>query len=232
MSELHDRGFTFVTLPPADDDVLSSYDDLELDPYMAHGTRYKRFSQYRLSLSADAGWQFELLPHRAYAAYKKFNNVAGGFLREYTPIAVDFVSAIKAVVDKERFLDETFDWQINVHQNRSKATFDKSAELTPEGIHQDGRTFVIIWVLNRHNVRGGEMRLWPAKDAAEPMWRGTLGAGEAVLLDDKRVFHDVTPIEPHGSETGTRDILIVSFSPWDERWYGEEHERAVLSDAV
>ncbi|MFI9402930.1 2OG-Fe dioxygenase family protein [Nocardia sp. NPDC052316] len=229
MSELQERGFKFVALPPIGADVLASYEEIELDPYMAHGTRYKRFSQYRLTYSGDEGWQFELLPHRAYSAFKKFNNVAGGILREYTPIAVDFVSTIKHIVDQERFLDQTVDWQINVHQNRSKTTTDKSAELTPEGIHQDGHEFVIISILSRNNVRGGEMRLWPAKDA-DPIWRGTLAAGDAVILDDQRVYHDVTPIEPDGSTTGTRDILIVSFSRWDERWYGEEHEQAVLSD--
>lgn len=229
-TDLNRNGFALIALPPISSSILDSYEDIELDPYMAHGTRYKRFSQYRLHHAHEGGWNFELLPHRAYSAFKKFNHIAGGILREYRPIAVDFVPTIKHIVDTHSFLDTSVDWQINVHQNRSKTTPETPADLTPEGIHQDGHEYVIISVLKRTNVTGGEMRLWPSPDQT-PVWRGTLSAGDAAILDDRRLFHDVTPVTPASGDAGTRDILIVSFSRWDDRWYGEQHEKAVLADA-
>ena len=36
-------------LPEIDDEILASYEQLPHDPYMGNGTRYKRFSQYRLT---------------------------------------------------------------------------------------------------------------------------------------------------------------------------------------
>ena len=224
-----DPGYIFIDLPPISPEILASYDQVPIDPYMAHQTRYKRFSQYRLTLDPDDGWQFSMLPHRAYSAFKKFNPVAGGILREYLPIEVDFQPIIKTVVDGPLPLDESVDWQINVHQNRSVTTLDNVAPLTPEGIHQDGHEYVMISILRRENVRGGETRLWRSPDAAEPIWRGTMQPGQAVLLDDRAVWHDVTEIVPDVGEVGRRDILIVSFSRWQERWYGEEHEAAVLA---
>ncbi|MCM6778781.1 2OG-Fe dioxygenase family protein [Nocardia sp. CDC159] len=227
------EGFKLVDLPPVGEDILRSYHEVELDPYIASGTRYKRFSQYRLTHTSDHGWEFELLPHRAYTAFKKFNPVAGGMLREYQPISVDFRPLVKAVLDEHDFLDPSVDWQINVHQNRSVTTHEKPAPLTPEGKHQDGHEFVMISVLNRTNVVGGQMRLWRDPQDTQPLWEGTLQPGDAALLDDRAVYHDVTDIVPGPEgDTGSRDILIVSFSRWDEKWYGDEHDQAVLSEAA
>ncbi|MEU8901363.1 2OG-Fe dioxygenase family protein [Nocardia sp. NPDC048505] len=232
METLAREGFKLIELPPVPQDVLRSYEKVELDPYIAGGTRYKRFSQYRLSSDPVAGWQFQLLPHRAYSAYKKFNPVAGGMLREYQPIAVDFRPIIKSVLDEHDFLDRTVDWQINVHQNRSVAAKNAAASLTPEGKHQDGHEFVMIAVLARTDVEGGRMRLWRAPADTEPVWQGTLQPGDAALLDDRALYHDVTDIVAGpGVDAGSRDILIVSFSRWAEKWYGEEHDRAVLTES-
>lgn len=222
-----DPGFVLIDLPPIPPEVLESYHHVELDPYMGNQTRYKRFSQYKMTFDERDGWGFELLPPRAYTAFKQFNPVAGGIRRHYQPISVDFTPVVKVVSDGPLPLDDDEDWQINVHQNRSRAFADKPGQLTPEGVHQDGHEYVMIAVLARHNVKGGEMRLWrPNQD--EPFWRGTLRPGQAALLDDRAILHDVTDLQPDG-EDAYRDILIVSFSRWQEKWYGEEHDSAVLA---
>lgn len=225
---LKSDGFLLIALPPVPAEVLDSYDDVPLDEYMAHGTRYKRFSQYKLT-PRDGGWDFELLPHRDYTAFRKFNPVAGGIRRVYEPLKADFLPLVRVAIAGLE-LDDSEVWQINVHQNRSRATTEKPGELTPEGVHQDGHEFVLIAILRRHNVVGGESRLWRGLDAPEPFWRDTLQPGQALLLDDRAIAHDVTDILPADGTEGYRDILITSFSRWRERWYGEEHDSAVLSD--
>lgn len=225
---LNSDHYTIIDMPPVSAETLASYDRCPLDAYMGNGTRHKRFSQYRLFHDADNGWKFELLPRRAYTTYTKFNAVAGGIRREYQSVEADFSELIKAAA--EAFpLDKSEDWQINVHQNRTNATADKPGPLTPEGVHRDGHEYVMIAVLRRHNVDGAETRLW--HDGADaPFWRGTLEPGQAILLDDRAIAHDVTDVVSADDSPGHRDILIVAFSRWREKWYGDEHDAAALSD--
>ncbi|MEU9996200.1 2OG-Fe dioxygenase family protein [Streptomyces sp. NPDC048370] len=220
--------FTVIDLPDVSADILPSYDDCPVDEYMGNGTRFKRFSQYRLRPQGEDAWSFERLAHRDYTTYKKFNSVGGGIRRVYEPIKVDFTPLIEHGV-RELGLDRSEDWQINVHQNRTRADGGKPGPLTPEGVHHDGHEFVMIAILNKVNVGGGQTRLWnPGAD--EPFWTGTLEPGQAVLLDDRALAHDVTDVLSGDGGPGHRDIVIIAFSRWAEKWYGEEHDAAALSE--
>jgi hypothetical protein len=218
---LNEQGFTVIDLPAASPEILDSYEDLPVDDYMGNGT------QYRLSHSDTEGWQFELLPHRDYTAFKKFNPVGGGIRRVYQPVKVDLTPMIRLGI--ENFpLDPGTDWQINLHQNRTVADGQRNGPLTPEGVHHDGHEYVMIAILRRNNVGGGETRLWnPGEDS--PFWEGTLVPGQAVLLDDKAIAHDVTDVTSADGGRGNRDIFIVAFSRWTEKWYGAEHDEAALT---
>jgi hypothetical protein len=221
-------GFDIIDLPPIPRDVLDSYDNVPLDIYMGNQTRYKRFSQYRLDYVGD-DWKFELLPHRPYGQSRQFNTVAGGIMREYEPTEADFVPFVRAAMAGLPLDKGGEPWQINIHQNRSRAAADKPGLITPEGVHKDGHDYVMIMVLRRHNVIGGEMRLWQDLNAPEPFWEGTVQAGQVALLDDRAVAHDVTDLLPAGPGPAYRDIAIVAFSTWQERWYGEEFDQSVLN---
>jgi hypothetical protein len=228
MTTLH-TGFKLVDLPAVAPALLDSYANLPVDDYMGGGTRFKRFSQYRLSPVGQEDWRFDLLPHRAYTAFKEFNPVGGGMRREYLPVEVDFTPLI-AVGVAALGLDRAESWQLNVHQNRTVADAGTPGPLTPEGVHHDGHEFVMIAVLRRHNVGGALTRLWKP-GATEPFWTGTLGDGQAVLLDDKSIAHDVTDVVSADGGRGHRDIVIVAFSRWREKWYGDDHDAAALAGA-
>lgn len=221
-------GFTLIDLPEIPAEIIDSYDDCPVDEFMGNGTRYKRFAQYRLTPAptADKGWLFERLPHREYTAFKKFNPVGGGIRRPYEPIKADFTPLIELGAD-ELGLDRSEDWQINVHQNRSRAEIDRPAPLTPEGVHHDGHEFVMIAVLRKVNVAGAQTRLWKP-DADAPFWQGVLGERQAVLLDDRAIAHDVTEVLSTDGGSAHRDIVIVAFSRWKDKWYGDEHDKAAL----
>jgi len=224
---LNEQGFALIDLPPVDEQILDSYENCPVDDYMGHGTRFKRFAQYRLS-PRGSSWSFQRLEHRDYTAFKKFNPVGGGMKRSYLPIEADFTPLIEQGIAGLE-LDAGEDWQINVHQNRSRADDSTAAPLTPEGVHHDGHEFVMIAVLRKVNVAGAETRLW-LDGASEPFWTGILEPGQAVLLDDRAIAHDVTDVRSANGGPAHRDILIVAFSRWREKWYGEEHDQAVLAD--
>ncbi|MFL6130632.1 MAG: 2OG-Fe dioxygenase family protein [Mycobacteriales bacterium] len=225
---LNEQGYAVLELPAAPPELLDTYDDLPVDAYMGGGTRYKRFSQYKLSWSAEAGWALEVLPHRDYTTYKKFNPVGGGIRRVYQPLKADFSDYVRAAADGFP-LSRSEAWQINVHQNRTRATADRPGPLTPEGVHKDGHEYVLIAVLRRVNVAGAETRLWQP-DAEAPFWSGVLDAGRAVLIDDQAIAHDVTDVRSADGGPAYRDIVIVAFSRWQERWYGDEHDAAALAE--
>jgi hypothetical protein len=225
---LNPQGFALIDLPPIPDKILESYDTCPVDEYMGHGTRYKRFAQYRLTPDAGDSWQFERLEHRDYTAFKKFNPVGGGIRRTYEPIEVDFTPVISFGAT-QLGLDRSEDWQVNVHQNRSRAESSAPAPLTPEGVHHDGHEYVMIAVLRKVNVGGALTRLWrPGED--EPFWTGTLEPGQGVLLDDRAIAHDVTDVLSAQGGPAHRDIVIVAFSRWKEKWYGDEHDQAALEE--
>jgi len=222
---INQDGFSIVDLGEIPADVIDSFSRLALDQYMGGGNRYRRFSQYKM-IASDKGWDFELLAHRPYMTFSKYNPVAGGIQRFYEPIEVDFKPFIERGA-KDIALDETQEWQINVHQYRVIVNAQLKGVTVPEGRHRDGHSFVMIGVVTRKDISGAEMSLYRNARDTEPFYTGTLLEGQAVLLDDQNMFHDVTEIIPVNEE-GYRDIFVVAFSPWTDRWHGDEFEKKVI----
>jgi len=222
---LNDRGFAIIDLPTPSDDLLKSYGDLRFDEYMGDN-RYRRFAQYRMYRSGDT-WEFERLPLRPYVTFSKYNPVAGGIRRHYEPIEADFSPQMRAGAEGVPLATDQ-DWQVNVHQFRIVVNKEVQGVVVPEGPHSDGRDFVLIAVLGRHQVTGAEMTLMP-HGGGEPFFRTTLQVGQGALLADREMFHDVTEIEPTSAE-GYRDTLIATWVPWSDKWYGDEFEERAIAE--
>jgi hypothetical protein len=221
---LNDQGFAIIHMPPADDKLLSSFTNLAPDIYIGNNNRSRRFSQYKMSFK-NGGWNFELLPHRPYMTFSMYNKAAGGIKRYYEPLEVDFTAQIEAGA-KAIPLPTDDEWQINVHQYRVVVKPGLAGVTVPEGPHKDGHEYVMIAVLKRGGITGAEMSLLPLGGEGEPFFKATLQEGEAALLDDRRMFHYVTEIEPIETE-GHRDIFVIAFSRWADRWHGEAFEKKV-----
>ena len=87
------------------------------------------------------------------------------------------------------------------------------ARPTPEGAHRDGVDFVAVFLIDRVRVKGGETRVFEA-DGPNGQ-RFTLSEPWSVLLlDDARVIHESTPIQPVG-EGGYRDTLVLTYRRGD-----------------
>lgn len=227
---LNEKGYTLVTLPPAEPELLETFGDLAFDPYCGGKQRYRRFDQYRIRFE-EGRWKLTLLPHRPFIQSKKYNKFAGGMLREFEPLKIDpsvYVDACAKAIP----LPTDLEWQINVHQCRVIARPDVPGVSVPEGPHQDGHEYTAILVFKRHGIGGAVTSLSPVGDP-EPFFTTVIPENHALVFNDEEMFHYTTDLEPLNG-AGHRDLWMVVFDRWEdarseENWrYGEHYERTAL----
>ena len=98
-----------------------------------------------------------------------------------------------------------------MHQFRIEARPGEAGQPTPEGLHRDGVDWVLVLMVRRENVKSGETTIY---DLAErPLGSFTLTQPlDAALVDDSRVYHGVTAVEPvDPARPAYRDVLVVTF---------------------
>jgi hypothetical protein len=190
--------------------LQSSWDDLPPDQYLKDGGRYRR----RRHASAQViGDQVLTMPHRAHWQPLSYNALHGGMQRWFDPVA-PVTLAQTAWPALLRWLGKVASaaqgaqtWFTEAHQFRIDTT-DGIGRPTPEGAHRDGVNWVAVFLVARHGVKGGETRVF---DVDSPRGqRFTLTEPwSLLLLDDTRVIHETTPIQPELAG-GWRDTLVVT----------------------
>ena len=81
---------------------------------------------------------------------------------------------------------------------------------TPEGAHRDGVDLVAVLLIGRRGVKGGETRVFDA-DGPSGLRFTMTEPWTTLLLDDARVIHETTPIQPLAADGGGhRDTLVVT----------------------
>ena len=199
-------------VPLANLQSLSQYwEGLPRDPYLKDGGRYR----FRRHASFEIQNQkLNLVPHRAHWQSLDYNALHGGFERWFEPMRQDIVAhpMWQALLTRIGTLLAAIKpvpaWFIEAHQFRVD-TAGGIGRPTPEGAHRDGVDFVAVLMLERHGIKGGETRVF---EADGPLGvRFTLSEPwSMMLLDDERVIHESTPIQPLG-EHGWRDTLVLTF---------------------
>ncbi len=156
-------------------------------------------------------------PHRAHWQPLDYNALHGGIKRWFDPMepavagSAAFIDLIVALGRLFAEVRPTPRWHVESHQFRID-TAGGVGRPTPEGAHRDGVDFVVVMLVARHAVKGGETRVFDANGPhglrfvmQEPL--------TALLLDDARVIHETTPILPVGNEAGAgyRDTLVLTY---------------------
>lgn len=229
---IHAEGFAFVegdAMRPliAQHGVLSdwetfadSWNTLELDRYMADGGRYRR--RRHALFTVEATGAIERQPHQAHYQSITYNPLHGGIARWFAPMtaASGESPSLRAVLSTchalfGRLAPATPRWHVEVHQFRIEARTGESGRPTPEGLHRDGVDYVLVLLVDRRNIASGTTSVH-ALDG-EALGQFTLTRPfDAALVDDARVAHGVTPVEPMDpSVPAFRDVLVVTFV--DER---------------
>jgi hypothetical protein len=188
------------------------WSDLPPDPHLRDGGRYRH---RRHSCFIVSGSRVEQVPHRAHWQPLAYNALHGGLHRWFEPMAPDMIShpawtaILRALTRQAATLHGPRRWFIEGHPFRID-TNDGIGRPTPEGAHRDGVDLVAVFVLERHNIKGGETRVFEA-DGPSGL-RFTLSQPwSLILLDDHRVVHESTPIQPIDPDrAGWRDTLVIT----------------------
>jgi len=191
--------------------LRASWDDLPADAYLRDGGRYRR---RRHACFVVDGPQLQAVPHRAHWQPAEYNALHGGLERWFDPMSPAVLSSpawqrlLLALGTCCSELKGVRPWYVEAHQFRIDTT-DGIGRPTPEGAHRDGVDFVAVILVDRQGVKGGETRVF---DAQGPQGlRFTLTEPwSMLLLDDERVVHETTPIQPV-AEKGHRDTLVLTF---------------------
>ena len=218
---LRERGFA--VLAPADVAALCdvplaalhalepSWDQLAADEYLRDGGRYRQRRHACFVVDDDA---ITRAPHRAHWQPVEYNALHGGMHRWFEPVTHDVVASpawhalLQGLGRVFSALKPVPRWFVEAHQFRID-TAGGLGRPTPEGAHRDGVDFVAVFLVARAGIKGGETRVFAA-DGPDGQ-RFTLEAPWSVLLlDDARVIHESTPIQPLAGH-GHRDTLVLTY---------------------
>jgi hypothetical protein len=196
----------------------ASWNDLELDRYMADGGRYRRRRHAVYAATADGA--IDRAPHQPHYQSRDYNALNGGIARWFEPVdtAIGSGATMNTILGFSRTLFESLagprEWHVEVHQFRIEARHDEKGQPTPEGIHRDGVDYVLVLLVDRQNIASGTTTVHRL-DGCE-LGSFTLASPlDAALLDDSRVAHGVTAIEPVDRDRPAyRDVLVVT---WRDR---------------
>ena len=190
-----------------------SWDRLPPDRYLKDGGRY-RARRHSGFVHEPGSGSLVQSPHRAHWQPLDYNALHGGIERMFEPIEpaiagdAEWRRLLAALGTLFARIAAVERWFIEAHQFRIDTT-DGVGRPTPEGAHRDGVDFVAVILVARHHVRGGESRVFEAdgprgiRFVMDEPW-------SAVLLDDARVVHEATPIQPDGPDAH-RDTLVLTY---------------------
>ena len=229
VAPMEQDGYAFVRAPEmrADLEALgladwpgfaAAWDRLGLDTYMADGGRYRKRRHAAFAASADG---LRRKPHQPHYQSRDYNALNGGIARWFEPMedALTEHPALRAILRGCQLLFTTLTpeavrpqvWHVELHQFRIEAQAGREGRPTPEGLHRDGVDWVLVLLVARENIASGQTTIHDLQQ--RPLGSFTLTEPlDAALVDDGRVYHGVTPVEPlDPALPAHRDVLVVTF---------------------
>jgi hypothetical protein len=199
----------------ADLQALTPYwDDLPPDNWLKDGGHYRRRRHACFVLDGET---LEQAPHRAHWQPVEYNALHGGLQRLFEPMD-GTMAALPAWGRLLRWLGRVTSelkgaqpWYIEAHPFRIDTT-DGIGRPTPEGAHRDGVDLVAVFLVQRRGVKGGETRVF-ATDGPQGQRFTLVEPWSLLLLDDARVIHETTPIQPSATSPDApahRDTLVLT----------------------
>jgi hypothetical protein len=220
-SALAQQGFAL--LPAADVAALSespsaalealrpSWNQLAIDTYLKDGGKYRkrRHASYVIDGTTSVLTQ---APHRAHWQPVEYNALHGGMQRWFEPIedatqTPAWNGLLLWMAELGNQLRGKQTWFSEAHQFRID-TEGGIGRPTPEGAHRDGVDLVAVFLVAREGVKGGETRVFDA-DGPNGVRFTLTEPWSVLLLDDAKVVHETTPIQPT-SENAFRDTLVIT----------------------
>ena len=191
--------------------LRASWGRLVTDAYLRDGGRYRRRRHSCYVLNAEV---LEPCARRAHWQPLEYNALHGGLERWFEPVENEVANSrawhqiLLGLGRVASQLRGPQTWFVEAHQFRID-TLDGIGRPTPEGAHRDGVDLVAVLLVERHLVKGGETRVFDARGRTGQ--RFTMSQPwTTLLLDDARVIHESTPIQPL-APGGYRDTLVLTY---------------------
>ncbi len=188
------------------------WNDLPADPHLKDGGRYRRRRHGSMVVGPDG---VQPVPRRAHWQPVAYNALHGGMNRWFEPLAPELTGhpawqqLLRALADCVTALRGPSTWYVEAHPFRIDTT-DGIGRPTPEGAHRDGVDVVAVFMVARHQIKGGESRVFDAQGPNGQRFTLT-EPWSLLLLDDHRVIHESTPIQPLEADAlGWRDTLVIT----------------------
>ena len=220
-------GFSFVAAPrmrallerdqPLGDwgSFAASWDQLGPDPYLASLGRQRR--RRHAVFSATARGPIRREPHQPHFQSVAYNALQGDIERWFEPVLPEIGDSpvLRRILEFGRdffgqLAPDVDSWQMELHQFRIEASVGAPGEPTPEGVHRDGVDYVMVLLIDRHNIASGTTTI-RAGDGDE-LGSFTLATPlDSALVDDHRVYHGVTAVTPlDPALPAHRDVLVLT----------------------
>lgn len=197
-------------------DFADYWNRLTLDRFMGDGGTYRlrRYGQFE----PDRDGRLRQLPHSAYEQARCVNWLNGGIARVFDPLEPGFarnavlhriLNTLTSIIDTAEGVPTR--WNVKLHPYRILATTGIAGQPTPEGLHRDGVDYVVVMMVQRNNIVGGESIMTDVN--REPLGRLTLdGPMHTMILNDALTLHAVTPVTARDpARPAYRDVLVIAF---------------------
>jgi hypothetical protein len=185
---------------------------LPADAFLRDGGRYRRRRHSCFIVEGDLVRQ---VPHRPHWQPLEYNALHGGLERLFEPLEPGLIAHacwapwLRALARRASALKGERPWFVEAHPFRIDTT-DGIGRPTPEGAHRDGVDLVAVTLISRVDVKGAETRVFAAEGREGQRFTLT-EPFSTLLLDDERVIHESTPIQPlNPAQAGHRDSLVIT----------------------
>lgn len=186
----------------------NSFAALPQDEYVEDRLRSRKYSRYLFGRDSSLR---ELDP-QDFMQTSKINKALGDVERQYDTIDPNLLeddAYLKLFEEFCRLSSLEQDCEIEAHQIRWHCK-KRIKEPAPEGVHQDGFDYIGVFMINPHNVDGGEFMIYEDPQDA-PCFKKSLEKGEFIVMNDKKLFHNASPLVPTANpEDGHWDVIVLT----------------------
>jgi hypothetical protein len=218
--------------------LKSNQEPMPIDRYNTRGVRRRRLGRFvripssRHLESIPPEWDPNLNEHTVgFFQRREFNPDQGDKQRKFSSLLPDqylnlfLRTAIEDCATVICRRDSTQPEYINVHIVQVIATPDEPGFSSPPVLHRDGEFFTFAFLLQRHNIIGGENVIGTLSaankhpneiPAHEIITRFTLeNPWEGYVVDDHGVSHfvDSVVLDETAGCCGWRSVLLIDFTP-------------------
>ena len=169
--------------------------------------RLRRYSQIQLGSKS-----MEILASDTFEQGHDYNDFQGGIKRKFENIENSTIHSdgMKELIFLFKAVNSLpLGTKVDIHQMRV-ITLNLDTQVSPEGVHRDGYDYISMIGISRYNIAGGHLLVYTDKDS-DHFLSIPLCAGQVVTLDDRRLWHNASPIQAIDQQkTGHMDAFILT----------------------